>query len=183
MYNMVHPSRPACVIPSKRCRLIAAALDLGGLAGAVATIVLSEEIRWSFGCVQASAARAVVLPTLTVLPIIPILTLRTGAVSCCSCCFRRNPKRLPFFCLLLFLLPSLLPELPSGTLVNGRRIPGRSMCDREVVVEAVISPKGGRCEAYSSARLMRFFAHSSAMPSIAVWNSALSAARSISAKA
>lgn len=46
----------------------------------------------------------------------------------------------------------------------------------------MISPKGGRCEAYSSAKLMRFFAHISAMPSTADWKSALSAERRISAK-
>ncbi|GAB7329149.1 hypothetical protein MBLNU13_g00975t1 [Cladosporium sp. NU13] len=87
--------------------------------------------------------------------------------------------------LLDLTLPSLLPELASGTLVSALRMFILPYCCRtgvESVDTAVISPTGGRCEPYSSAKLMWFFAHISAMPSIADCKSSLSAARKISAK-
>lgn len=83
------------------------------------------------------------------------------------------------------MLPSLLPELASGTLVNALRIfvlPNGCRTGVDSVEMAVISPTGGMCEPYSSARLMWFFAHISAIPSIADCSSALSAARRMSAK-
>jgi hypothetical protein len=83
-----------------------------------------------------------------------------------------------------FALPSLLPELASGTLVSALRIPNLPCCCRTEMISvftAVISPTGGRCEPYSSAKLSRFFAQISAMPSMADWKSVLSAARRMSA--
>ena len=115
-----------------------------------------------------------------VLPILPMRTRRSFCLSVCSC--QSISKTL--FLFRLFLLPSLLPELASGTLVNGLRIPGRMRCGLTVAeVAAVISPRGGMCDAYSSAKLIRFFAHISAMPSMACWNSGQSAERKMSAKA
>ena len=94
---------------------------------------------------------AVVLPTDTVLPMLPILIRRTGGLPLSGALRKPN-------IVLLFLplrLPSLLPELPSGTLVRALRIPGRSRCGFIAVdVAAVISPRGGKCELYSSAKLI-----------------------------
>lgn len=119
---------------------------------------------------------AVVLSTRTSRPMLPIRIVLIGPAS--TFC-RRGRKKRPPFRFPLLALPSLLLELASGTLVSALRMPGRGSCGR---LAAVISPCGGKCELYSSARLMRFFAQISAMPVMADWNSALSAERRISAK-
>jgi hypothetical protein len=124
---------------------------------------------------------AVVPHTGTVLPILLIRTVRIGLRM--TSCLGPSPE-IPL--LFPLTLPSLLPELASGTLVSARRMLSLPCCCRtgvESVDTAVISPTGGRCEAYSSARLIRFFAQISAMPSIADCKSALSAVRRISANA
>jgi hypothetical protein len=129
---------------------------------------------------QSVFARAVVLLTETVLPIRPILICLVTAPS--TCFARLNPKTV--LLRLLFLLLSLLLELASGTLVSALLMPGRTICLTPAAeLAAVISPTGAMCAEYSSARLILFFAHISAIPSIACWNSALSADRSILAKA
>lgn len=124
---------------------------------------------------------AVVPHTEIVLPVLLIRMLRMGDLL--TSCLSRNPKIL---LRLSFTLPSLLPELTSGTLVSALRMVNLPYCCRTGVgsaATAVISPTGGKCEPYSSARLMRFLAHISAMPSIADCSSALSAARRMSANA
>ena len=123
---------------------------------------------------------AVVPHTGIVRPVLLIRTVRIGALV--TSCLGRKPK-IPL--LLALMLPSLLPELASGTLVSALRMFILPYCCRTgvgSVATAVISPTGGRCEPYSSARLMWFFAHISAIPSIADCRSSLSAARNISAK-
>lgn len=70
-------------------------------------------------------AMAVVPATVMDLPILPIL-IRLGARlsgTACSLAFPNPNSPLPL--VLLPRLPSLLPELASGTLVNARLIPGR----------------------------------------------------------
>lgn len=87
-----------------------------------------------------------------VLPVLLIRTVRIGFFM--TCCLGRNPS-IPL--LLALMLPSLLPELTSGTLVRALRMVILPYCCRtgvESVGMAVISPTGGRCEPYSSARLM-----------------------------
>ena len=109
---------------------------------------------------------AVVPQTGIVLPALLILITRNGLFMLW---LLGSPPRMLF--LIPFALPSLLPELASGTLVSALRIPNLLCCCRTEIISvlftAVISPTGGRWEPYSSARLSRFFAHISAMPSMA----------------
>lgn len=123
---------------------------------------------------------ATVPPTEITLPILPIC-MRLVPCSSRPCC---HSEPTAVFRFLAFPLPSLLPELASGTLVSGLLIPDRIKCGLIVAeLAAVISPSGGKCEAYSSARLRRLLAHISAMPLIACWNSGQSADRRMLAKA
>jgi len=167
--------------PSNRLKLTRAALDVCGraVAGQSACSTLCvDEVTSLRHCVM-----AVIPPTEIDRPILPILMTRIA--STLTSCLGLNPNIL---FLLLFVLPSLPLELASGTLVSALRGFGRSsgfLVGITATVPAtpvVISPTGGRCDAYSSARLIRFFAHISAIPSMAAWKSGPSAARRMSAK-
>lgn len=81
---------------------------------------------WSFLGNSTLLAKAVVVVLVIDLLKLPIrILLGIGLASAGGSCDFLNPKRpLPLF--LLPRLPSLLPELPSGTLVNALLIPGRS---------------------------------------------------------
>lgn len=106
-------------------------------------MVVSEEFLVCSGWDHPSAARAVVVPTGMVLPILPIRMRRIGLLSWIVC-FRKL-KMLPLF--LLLRLPSLLLELPSGTLVSALRSPPLGRWRWGFTLEdeaAVISPRGGR---------------------------------------
>lgn len=136
---------------SRRCRLDWAGLIAGtraaGLGRTGPTTVASEELleRVS-GNKMTSAAIAVVVPTDIVRPVLLIRIRRMGLLhSCFVWCFLRKLKMLPLLMVLLRLLPSLLPELASGTEVKTRLMPGRGGCGRGVLaLVVVISPKGGR---------------------------------------
>lgn len=148
----------------------------GDRAGPYSLNVALETPSWAS---RAPMETAVVPQMLMVLPVLTIRTVRKGLFV--TSCRDPNP-RIPR--LLLLVLPSLLPELASGTLVSALRMFGLPCVCRIGIISmevAVISPTGGKCEPYSSARLIRFFAHISAMPSIADWNSAPSADRKMSA--
>ena len=77
-----------------------------------------------------------------VLPALLILITRNGLFVFW---LMGSTPRMPFF--IPFALPSLLPELASGTLVSALRTPNLLCCcrtDMMSVVTAVISPTGGR---------------------------------------
>lgn len=81
---------------------------------------------WVFLGNSTLLAKAVVVLLVIDLLKLPILILLgIGLASAGGSCGFLNPNR-PLTLFLLPRLPSLLPELPSGTLVNALLMPGRS---------------------------------------------------------